>query len=57
MLILVVEQASFFNSELFVKSREDQWGQNQIILTTYREYCLNILRFIQYFYVKTLQES
>lgn len=52
-----MEQASFLNSELFAKSREDQWGQNRIILTTYCEYCLNILRFFQYFYVKSLQKS
>lgn len=39
MFTVVMEQASAFNSELFAMSREDQWSQRQIILTTYREYC------------------
>lgn len=57
MFTLVMEQASFLNSKLFARSREDQWGQRQIILTTYCEYCLNILRLIQYFYVKSSQKG
>lgn len=57
MFTLVVEEDSFLNSELFDKSREDQRGQRQIILTTYHKYCLNILRLIQHFYVKSLQEG
>lgn len=57
MFTLVVKEDSFLNSELFDKSREDQWHQRQIILTTYHEYCLNILRLIQDFYVKSLQKG
>lgn len=52
-----MEQASFLNSELIGKSREDQQGQRQIILTTYHEYRLNILRLIPHLYIKSLQQS
>lgn len=57
MFTVVIEQASFFNSELIGKSREDQQGQRQIILTTYCEYRLNILRLIPHLYIKSLQQS